>query len=56
MVTRTLTNTEFGHIDGCKILRVEDDDASLEFRRCAPACPHGEVVLMRPDEGEQLKR
>jgi hypothetical protein len=52
MDARTEPNTEFGHIEGCEILRVEGEDARLELRRCAPSCPHGEVVLLRPDQAE----
>ena len=56
MDTRTQPNTGFGHVEGCEILRVEAEDACLEFLRCAPSCPHGEVVLLRPDQAERFKR
>jgi hypothetical protein len=56
MDTRTQPNTGFGHVEGCEILRVEAEDACLEFLRCAPSCPHGEVVLLRPDQTERFKR
>jgi hypothetical protein len=49
-------DTGFGDVEGCEIMRVEAEDACLEFVRCAPSCPHGEVVLLRPDQAERFKR
>jgi hypothetical protein len=54
MSARTEANKEFGHVEGCKILRVEGEDARIELLRCAPNCPHGEIVLLRPDQAERF--